>query len=142
MNKENILALADHLDTVPDIAPGLPRGTVSFDMGTYFTLNRGAFIVDDDGDYGEYHEHCGTAACIAGHTIILFGSHYQRARLKDQSLEVHIAARRLLELDADGANKLFEPPGSFNQHMPSSAKQAARTLRRFAGTGEVDWTTT
>lgn len=63
MNTERLLALADHIENLPD--------GQGFNMGTFGSHN--------DVDYRGHI--CDTAACIAGYAILLFGDDEAKADL-------------------------------------------------------------
>jgi hypothetical protein len=127
MNKQRILKLADLIEAAPhDLTRRTPG--LSFDMSTYVN----------------YHG-CGTAACIAGWTVLKFGDD------KWSGTSVSQYARRLLDLKEYVANKLFLPTHPQNesndQDDPSyvhlnydqiTPSMAAAQLRNLAETGELD----
>lgn len=105
-------------------------------------------------DYARYD--CGTAACIAGHAVLMahqegklpadfaqFLNECQEIRetsknLAEESLQVswssvEMFAQNYLELTVDEADELFLKFGDI------SKKAAVLTLRKFAETGEIDW---
>lgn len=107
------------------------------------------------GDFVGYgHNQCQTAACIAGHAVILFAdipddwnmpsclpAKMSRAEAwvgdPDGAIAIGEMAAELLGLDPATAVSLFVPYGvELDRIKPNDA---ARTLRHFAKTGEVDW---
>ena len=81
-------------------------------------------------------QRCGTHACIAGYTVILFGT---PEGLAESDGEVEEYAQLLLGIGDEQAADLFAPATVFNWQNLTPA-DAARTLRHLADTGTVDWT--
>jgi len=114
MNKENILAVADAIEThsVPDLG---------FNMGGYF-------FEGEDADDGK----CGTVACIAGWTCKVLGE-------PSNEYEHGWTAGDHLGLDHEQRTLLFTPRGWLGSPEIFKARHAVRVLRHLAETGEVDW---
>lgn len=117
MNKERILALADHIEK-------LPHNNDMDEAGPHFTMSR-------------YFNPCGSPSCIAGHAICMFSD----KKFEDVYDYEFNEAAEVLGLDWETAGKLFTPDASeagkyWSQITP---KEAARTLRHLAETGEVKW---
>ena len=110
MNKDNILMLAEHLDTL---------------SGAHF----------DQGHYA----YCGSPSCIAGHAVHLSGQWLGEDGTRQLASEGIAIAREWLGLDGWTADELFteHPRGVLAENV--SARDAAVTLRHLALTGEVDW---
>jgi hypothetical protein len=104
-------------------------GVHQFDMTTWISAA-----------YDESCNKCGTAACIGGTASILFN-----VRAGDY-LSYSVAA--YLGLTVPQSDKLFRPWNA-RQRLPKgtrywskvTGKQAAKTIRHFVATGEVDWRT-
>lgn len=117
MYKERILALADHIEKLPhidDIEEARP----------HFTMSR-------------YFNPCGSPSCIAGHAICMFSD----KKFEDVYDYEFSEAAEVLGLDWETADKLFTPSAlDTGKHWPQiTPKEAARTLRHLAETGEVKW---
>ena len=116
MNKERILALADHIE-------GLPHETREID----YLARPKAFNMA---------EYCGSACCIAGWAVELFDG------FSDWPVSlVSGRAKHLL-----GIEKQFIAAALFYPFAPHILKQitpqhAAATLRKLVETGEVQWNT-
>lgn len=117
MNKERILALADHIEK-------LPHYNDVDEAGPHFTMSR-------------YFNPCGSPSCIAGHAICMFSD----KKFEDVYGSEFNEAAEVLGLGWETANKLFTPSaleaGKFWSMI--TPKEAARTLRHLAETGEVKW---
>ena len=116
MNKERVLALADAIEqhTLP----------IGFNMRDFFAEH-----IPDMSGHG-----CGTTACIAGWAAMLSGR-------KDDCTSGYAAesvATEWLEISERTAAHLFYGEGQAHRER-ASARDAVRTLRRFAETGRVDW---
>lgn len=91
----------------------------------------------------QYVHDCGTAACIAGHSV----SSRTRARASNgPATNLEKEARIALGLDDVRAWELFHPNHSYADWWVSegmtgwiSPPHAAACLRKLAATGEVDW---
>ena len=128
MNRELILKLADQIEK-----------SKSYSQGEQVRIK----LTSKGG------ESCGTPGCISGHCVVmhsnfdsfegLSGRHFFG---KDgRQYETSATAAKMLELNYKQAKDLFSPvPYGF--FRPSTAKDAARTLRYLAATGKVDWTVT
>lgn len=128
MNTENILAVADAIE----------QHTISwlgFNMNTFMY---DALFFEDKSGYG-----CGTCACVAGWTAAVATSATEPKEAYDWSF---IRAADWLGLNDDeqiaqlfyASNhpKAEHGVGPLNDLSP---RQAVRTLRHLAATGEVDW---
>lgn len=106
------------------------------------------------GDFVGYGSRCQTAACIAGHAVMLFADAPDdwsgpsclpaemsrvEAWVGDPGGAVGIGqiAAELLGLEPALAARLFVPDGVYLTSVEPD--DAARTLRHLARTGEVDW---
>ena len=81
---------------------------------------------------------CGTIACLAGWTVMLFGS---VAGLQALAGHLSIYAAHLLELSDQEEIRLFLPATGGVAWRDIAPADAADTVRRFATTGQVDWAT-
>ena len=81
---------------------------------------------------------CGTTACVAGWTVILFGTPED---LRDYGNQVSHYAAVLLDIGLTESRQLFLPNIRDVSYDDITAADAADTLRRFAHTGIVDWET-
>lgn len=128
MNRENIEKLAAHLDQI--------------DERTFFMDNWiGRTLLDDERVRGGIYlfdelptpdkvlpptEHsCGTAACVAGHAVILLGTDEQRRTCGADVGAIKYVAAGLLGLDQPQAYALFYGPWG-------TAREAAGALRELA----------
>ena len=111
MNVENMLRLADHLDVVPDANFRMEEWfSQKLPEGLYTTL----FSADVEATAADMLKpECGTAACVAGHGMLLFGLD----RPKDTA--------RALGLGELEARALFTGPWR-------SGPEVARLLRALA----------
>lgn len=81
---------------------------------------------------------CGTIACLAGWTVMLFGS---VAGLKALAGHLSVYAAQLLGLSDREEIRLFLPATKGVAWRDITPADAADTVRRFATTGQVDWDT-
>jgi hypothetical protein len=137
MNVERLLKLADHIEALP------PE---KFEMGDYFC--RLVFDVDDPskvvGRADEeqvtrefLNEECGTAACIAGHAVHLFGGDEDwECVTANSGWATHDVASGLLGLSHTQASYLFFGEWAPQQLMPDSERysraRAAAAIRDVA----------
>jgi len=131
VNAENVLKVADAIEN--RAIPG-----VGFNMDWY-ELND----PEKAKSYDRLNiENCGTVACIAGWTHLLFDD--------DSRKEPFTHAKEVLGLSYDQARQLFYADnhpdkvddgwGSMQAPLDDITPEAAiRTLRHLAATGEVDW---
>ena len=118
MNKANILRIADAIE----------KHEIE-DLGFHMA----AFHIT--GIYADLSGHgCKTTACIAGWTLSLLKPKWEDLNAHD----IEQGARSILGLDQEQAEDLFYLPDYMSRNSVT-AKQAARTLRHLAETGEVDW---
>ena len=137
MNTERVLALADHIETVPQanspITTQTQPGAVVFDMGDWLSYEG---LLDDGPP-------CGAVGCIAG---LCYARNCNETRI-EQPLGKGIGewARQYLGLSNEQADALFIPraiiPANLDKVTPADA---ARALRRAAeahtATGTFDET--
>jgi hypothetical protein len=109
MNTENIIALADLIETLPQAG---------------FGSREGFFM-------GNWRHDCGTPSCIAGWAVHLAGIDCSRSQVADK------AADWLDLYFEDEAQDLFEP--SHLPYEAITPQHAAKVLRHLAETGVVDW---
>ena len=117
MNKQALLGIASILEN-------LDRN--KFDMTVW---------IDNSSSY-EDEISCKTRACIAGHTVIQFGTDLQKEEFLDSTGAADRIATNILGLDRPTANKLFLP--GFPS-MSADNKIAAQVIRNLVETGEVHW---
>lgn len=119
MNKVRCIKIAQWLEEVPS-------------SNLKFNIGRGLVFTE-----------CETVCCIAGAAVLFFQSNLKDLWVGDLSWrEISWFAQKLLEITSDEAFHLFTPwnyeisndPADFNNR-----KWAARTIRRFVETGEVNW---
>ena len=127
MNKERLTELADYIEKLPHFTkneivqkPIMELNIDYFDQIKGFNMAR--WFSDRE---------CGTAGCIAGHTISLFASEEEKERVLNSPIFLPSAiARNLLDIDSFDALTLFQPNTlSWNQITPKEAAQAIRKLR-------------
>ena len=133
MNKERILELADHIETLEQIDNyvgwhplyGKCDARHGFDMGVY--------------KYG-----CGAPACVAGWAVHLFKPEVIETSVGDP--DTYRMAQEALGLDPWNASALFlDRPHDEDEGdaMPSAyditPEMAVRTLRNLAEWGFVEW---
>jgi hypothetical protein len=131
LNKKRLLQLADVLEahSIPD---------VGFNMWTFY-------IELDKAERGlrDYSNHkCGTVACIAGHTLLLFEENGRRI-LEERSFvdDISQKAAEILGLRPWQTSELFYQTSipTRGGRQPITPQHAARVIRHLAATGEVDW---
>ena len=134
MNRENVLRLADAIETSDD-----------FTMNVYWHMWP---LGDSD---------CGTPACLAGHAAALYhrdhGGYVDSRPCATTHLGVHHfsterTAAVFLGIDGNRElqGELFRPERDDARHFAAAdapdgitGSRAAAVLRHFAATGEVDW---
>lgn len=121
MNKENILMLADHIETLehfpetPDWGKNLPDKT--FNMGCYTDM-------------------CGTPACIAGWAAWFADGKPKIVKYNNGFHNVRHRAALWLELDIGWTYQhLFEPFNLTNDFSILTPAMAARALRKIVEIG-------
>ena len=132
MNKERILKLANHIET----CHYSPDGPKDKQNNKHFNMDTWVFT-------------CGSPACMAGHTLSLFGTKHKKTESNRNILQ---EAAYLLGLDLDAANKLFSPeeynienghedmyPYHDMDEEDVIADLAAACLRHLAESNYVDW---
>lgn len=109
---------------------------IRFNMGTWFGMT------NEGGDHvqGEEHE-CGTAACLAGWTVILHKGIDRTTRsLKIGPYDfIEDVAASILGLDSVTAARLFVPSVAGWPLHRIKRKHGIRVLKRLLETGKVDW---
>lgn len=139
MNTERILEIADTIERTNHsfhMSKWLQSDTgVSHMMGIAATHGIDALVAEA--------ERCHTFACLAGWAVLLYGDD----RLGEPYQTVYIYGQELLGLTDQQARRLFQPK-PFNRpgepeischYNDITAAYAARVLRQFAHTGEVNW---
>ena len=139
MNTKRILAVADAIERTNHsfhMSKWLQSDTgASHMLGIAATHGIDALVADA--------ERCHTSACLAGWAVLLYGDDRPGLPFKT----TYEYGRELLDLTDQQARKLFQPtpfnrPGEreischYNDVTPA---YAARVLRQFAHTGEVNW---
>ena len=119
MNVENVLALADHIEGLPNRFEG-DVDIDAFNMQTY------AFS-------------CGTPACIAGHAAAMSGLPMGGAMRGRPTIEIYRAAQEWLGLNDWQAKVLFLLTGEAIHLHQVDAAWATRCLRHLAATGTTEW---
>lgn len=127
MNKERLLTLAKHLARLPAFV-NAKTGTINH---VDETICMSSYIREAGPEYGE----CKTSACIAGWTLLLFGTKGQKQAAVCGDIDYFGEAMTLLELEFPEADLLFT--GATSIDIPG--KLAAKVIRRFVKTGNVDW---
>lgn len=129
INADRCRALAAHLRALPERAP-------RFDANQWYSTPRGRGLTNVH-QAEAYHDDCGTAACMAGHAIWLFGAPPNAG----PGTYIQDAAQELLGLDERQATRLFLPWWLELVQSPTEidAARAAGVLERLAKTGEVMW---
>lgn len=126
MNKERLLELARIVEENE-----APIEGVSFDMNYTFCY---------------FETKCRSYACMAGWALARWGGREgmpaaigDLMRLRPDDIVRRAAL--ILDVPIDEAMQLFYPPNATTSGDPYNAngKQAARVIRHFVGTGEVDW---
>jgi len=120
MNKEKLLELADILERHEGKLP--TDESITFKMSQF---------------YG-HREPCGTVACLAGFTVLLWGGASVEACKEDQLLIPQVAAE-ILDLKISDRRALFAEHMPFGFTEPISHEFAAKVIRNFVETGVVDW---
>jgi hypothetical protein len=113
----------ERLKYLADFLRGLPAERLKMD--TFFS---GGNI---DLPAGARAQECGTAACVAGWTVVLFRPTYSIDGLTDE------LAMRLLGLTSAEAERLFYPKGWLD--LDFAPAEAADAVAAYLATGEVDW---
>ncbi len=110
MNKERIQQLIDYLEQLPD---------ERFDYGNFFSNGKEVSITNSDDPFNEscYDNivasaknncrpiECGTAACVAGHTCLLFWNEAKYEIAK--ATPISYIAKNILEIDHVVERQLF-----------------------------------
>lgn len=140
MNKERLTQIAEWLEEGAPI-----RGNVT-------GFNMECFITEE---YNENYQPCGTICCIGGAAVAFFGPPelFQAYAKGDHVREpASYAAGRYLDLSSDEATSLFYASDDFiggalvwreereEDLLPDiTTDWAARCIRKFIETGDVDW---
>lgn len=131
MNRERIKGIITQLSKVP-------RG--KFDMGSWFKGAVRTLTNREEPIANEKHA-CGTSACIAGWTLLLYSDKAPNANAP--AVVVSEEAKGLLGLTSQQAARLFYaklPSGEQIRNMNDiTNQQAINTLERLLATGEVRW---
>ncbi len=117
-NKERLIQLAEVLES--------ERAEKHFNMNTWFANKR---YERPNKPMGIAIQDCGTIACIGGWAEVI-------ANADLNWTDKQIEANKWLDLTYAESDKLFYPVGYFGVNNP---KLAAKVVRHFAETGEVDW---
>lgn len=138
IHRQRLFALARQVESQKPLRRKLGGRfySINFALESWFRVNSQGHI-------------CGAAACLAGETILMFGTQAQR----DEGLSLDYypprAAAKLLGLSHKDYDLLFMPtakalgdPDDANvriARMSVTGKQAARVIRHYVKTGKVDW---
>lgn len=132
-NRKNILAVADAIESSALTKARLVKNRIGFNMATYGGVG-----------FGDKAGHnCGTAACIAGWTLVMFDDDgFPREKpLSPSELRnsacIMVRAAGALGLEDKVARKLFVPDVDILSDL--APQRAVRVLRHFARTGKVNW---
>lgn len=122
VNKERLIAVADYVEAMPhaNVTYGDSSGDSTPNEITRFNMTACALEFP-----------CGTAGCIAGVAVLLFGTDKQKATVDtspSQSRGIMATAEELLGLSHREAANLFVPHGRLWGLTP---QQAARAIRLF-----------
>jgi hypothetical protein len=120
MNAERIRALADYLEDLPPEGP-------TFDMNAWFRNSSG--VITNYASVARSQWQHGTAACLAGHVVVLFDDGDD-----GNSDWIPLVAEHKLGLSSKQGWELFAPT-----RIDRSRANAISTLRHLADTGEVQW---
>lgn len=102
MNRERVQKLRDHLQALADHK--VPNVEVGYNQARWYGPAIGSWIDAPDMSTNG----CGTVACMAGHTILLFGDEEDIKRLKHDEGELAVRrAGELLGLEHYDAGVLF-----------------------------------
>lgn len=143
VNADKCRRLAAHLRALPPEAP-------AFNMASWFSVaTADGFSTESPWADGLMRQHeraredgCGTAACLAGHAVYLFGPGGAGQIKHPQTIQA-VAAEHLFGRSRtipDEAKHLFTPWAyARGPRHGITAVQAARVLEHLAETGEVLW---
>jgi hypothetical protein len=137
-------------DVIRGVAKALEKSVVAkechigFNLSTYYDNNKYSIFPIED----RTKHKCGTVACIAGWTVILYkkDGDLRKRPLRDSEVykRYHVGAGNIMgdAMDIMGisfkeAEALFEPDSVDKTRV--TPKDAAKVLRHFAKTGKIDW---
>lgn len=115
MNPQRLNQLADHIEKLPPHQFSMDRWVFQDGRSYYYTPVTG---------------HCGTTACIAGWTVIVFGDLTEKQLIAQQ-------AAAILDLTDKERSDLFTPSRSLGK---ITQERAVKALRHAAETGKIRWT--
>lgn len=141
MNKERILELASDLK-----APELPKvQTSKGEVCPHFNMRNYVAIPYEHSGEAYERNWCDTACCIGGLAILKWSAYSPALAYVEDNYILFAVARKLLDLDMQNAQELFNPGttiyngGIRTQTIANDKAWAARCLEKLAETGIVDW---
>lgn len=123
MNKKRILRVADAIEKAE-----LAKRDIGFNMNVLFGRTEECSAEEGEETIDYTGKNCGTLACIAGWTCLLFEP------LQNPNFGL---AQALLDLDYPTANSLFW--GDRRDLEKITSAEAVSTLRHLARSGRVRW---
>lgn len=109
MNKERLTELADYIENLPHYTKQeLPIQKIQYYLTSEaYDLNYFNQITGFNMDHWFSDRECGTAGCIAGHTIAKYGTDEEKKFALNSPFTPGLVACRLLELGIDESSCLF-----------------------------------
>lgn len=125
MNKKRLLAVADHIEPLPTVKAR------DFEHATRCSPRKiRRFTMKACSETFE----CGSAGCIAGVAVLLFGT--EEDNVPSSARSIMDIAQKILGLTASQAENLFVPSGSLWDITP---QEAAKAIRLFVNTPHCAW---
>ena len=145
MDRKRITALADYIEQDDKALFYMEDFLQWLDKDDPDDMAAAATVAKLTEDHGAPPAHfCGTAACIAGYTVLAVKAGALGAPIRptwdpDRQQYIHFMSFNctVLDIDGDTATTLFTP-SCVPLHTITRA-EAVRTLRHLAETGVVDW---
>lgn len=128
MNVERVLKLAEYIGSLPPEKLYMADYLVETNE---FGLKRLSYTMTMD----RLTHECGTAACIAGHALMLFGDADSVRIASRAPWKAHDMARELLGLSVERANYLFYGGWTWKHKHGATPQAAARELMEVASHG-------
>lgn len=139
IHRQRLLALARQVESKKPLRRKLGRRfySIGFALETWFRQDMAAANQNT----------CGAAACLAGEAVMLFGTKEQRDSACSKYFFPVTVAGDLLGLDTYECTELFTPDLGIGRRdinitaarAKITGKQAARVVRHYVKTGNVDW---